>query len=87
MRRGQTMAVWKAGGKDPVGREVLTMSVMKGRSCGRHWENPEAGIGSRSQDLKDISFEVFSFLAETAGRGEVVSLRQLQCLFVSLLNV
>ena len=54
------MAVLKAVGKEPDRRDELTISVMAGRRCGRHSEKTEVGIGSSSQEVRDISFKVFS---------------------------
>ena len=60
LRRGRTIAVLKAVGKEPARRDELTKSVMAGRRCERHLEKTEVGIGSSSQEVRDISFKVFS---------------------------
>lgn len=53
------MADLKMSGTEPVSREVLMMSVMKGKSFVRPSEKREAGRGSSSQVLRDMDFKVF----------------------------
>ena len=51
--RGQTLAVLKAMGKEPVHEDMLTMA---GSRYGRQSEKRDAGMVLRSHDLKDIDF-------------------------------
>ena len=41
----------KAGGKEPLARDLLTMLVMVGASTDRHFLSRLVGIGSRSHCL------------------------------------
>ena len=76
------------------------MSVMKGTNCGtRHGEKTEAGTGSRSQELIDISFKVLSISVSETWRNEkkgsqdfdhrnkISKKRQNVCLYSSKANV
>ena len=60
-RRGQTIAVLNAVGKEPVRKDVLIMSMIAGSRYERQSEKRDAGIGSSSHDLKDIDFSVWYF--------------------------
>jgi len=51
--RGMTEESLNCLGKMPVVREWLIMSVIDGRSIGRHCFRIDVGIGSRSQKLLD----------------------------------
>jgi len=52
-RRGMIEESLNCLGKTPVLRERLTISVIVGRSIGRHYLRIDVGIGSRSQKVLD----------------------------------
>ena len=58
-RKGRTTVVLNAVGKEPVRKDVLTMSVIVGSRYGRQSEKGDTGMVSSSRDLKDIDFKVF----------------------------
>ena len=47
--RGFTIADLSLAGNEPLFRDILTISVMYGASCGRNCTTSEIGAGSRRQ--------------------------------------